>query len=301
MSVRNLLTRCLTKDRKWRLQHVGEARIALHDTMNDGGDDVRGIVLLAKSGRTPWLVAAAMAVVAVAAWLSPREPVPSPEPLRAVIPVAPAERLATPDGYYKGILAIAPDGTRLVFSGEKDGEDVLYVRQLDRFDARPLPGTSGATRPFFSPDGRHIAFFADGKLRRVALDGGNPRILADVVEVAHGGAWGDDDTIVFVPKPDVGLFRVSADGGPVEVLTAPDPERDERGHQNPSFLPGSRETLFDVTVVGRRWDEERVQEVIEYYESQTDEEALAEHEHPLEKQKEPSLTFPSSFSRSCVN
>ena len=258
MSVRNLLTRCLTKDRKWRLQHVGEARIALHDAMNDRGDDARAKVPLTKSGRAPWLVAAAMAVVAAAAWLSPREPVPSPEPLRAVIPVAPAERLATPNGYYKGILAISPDGTRLVFSGEKDGVDVLYVREMEGFDARPLPGTSAAYRPFFSPDGRHVAFFADGKLRRVALDGGNPRIVADIVEQAHGGSWGDDDTIVFVPRTDGGLSRVSADGGPVEVLTTPDPEQNEQGHQNPSFLPGGREILFDVTVVGRRFGEGRV-------------------------------------------
>ena len=254
MSVRNLLTRCLTKDCKWRLQHVGEARIALHG----GGDDERAKVPLTKSGRTLWLVAAAMAVVAAAAWFAPREPVPSPEPLRAVIPVAPAERLATPDNYYNGILAIAPDGRRLVFSGKKGGEDVLYVREMDGFEARPLPGTSGAYQPFFSPDGGHVAFFADGKLQRVALDGGNPRIVADIVTVAHGGSWGDDDTIVFTPRAHGGLFRVSADGGPVEALTAPDPEQNEQGHQNPSFLPGGREILFDVTVVGRRFGEGRV-------------------------------------------
>ncbi len=258
MSVRNLLTRCLTKDRKWRLQHVGEARIALHDAMNDRGGEESAKAPLARSGRTPWLVAAAMAAVAAAAWLSPREPVPSPA-LRAVIPVTPAERLASPiGGYYKGILAISPDGTRLVFSGEKDGVDVLYVREMDGFDARPLPGTSGAYRPFFSPDGRHIAFFSNGKLRRVALDGGNPRIVANIVEVAHGGSWGDDDTIVFEPRSDSGLLRVSADGGPVEVLTVPDPEQNEQGHQNPSFLPGGREILFNVAVAGRRTGEGRV-------------------------------------------
>ena len=120
-SVRNLLTRCLTKDRMWRLQHVGEARIALHHAMNDRSDDERTRVPLTKSGRTPWLVAAAMTAVAAAAWVSPREQVPSSEPLRAVIPVAPAVRLSSPiGGHYKGILAISPDGTRLVFSrGER--------------------------------------------------------------------------------------------------------------------------------------------------------------------------------------
>ena len=256
VAVRNLLTRCLTKDRKWRLQHVGEARIALHDAMNDRGDDEPAKAPLANSGLTPWRTAAAMAVVAAAAWLWPREPVPSLEPLRAVIPVAPAERLSTPDNYHSGILAIAPDGRRLVFSGEKDGEDVLYVREMDGFGARPLPGTSGAYRPFFSPDGSHVAFFADGKLRRVALDGGNPRVMTDI-NIAQGGSWGVDDTIVFAIRDD-GLFRVSADGGPVEVLTTPDPEQNEQGHHNPSFLPGRREILFDVEVVGRRYGEGRI-------------------------------------------
>ena len=146
-SVRNLLERCLSKDRAWRLQHIGEARIALHHAM-EGDDEEEPTRAASRQG--PWWLAAGMAILAAASWLS-RDPVSPPRPpIRSVIPVAPADHLTTPGTYSKGgILAISPDGRRLVFRGEKDGEDALYLREMDGAQAGALPGTEGGYRPFF--------------------------------------------------------------------------------------------------------------------------------------------------------
>ena len=148
-SVRNLLERCLSKDRAWRLQHIGEARIALHHAM-EGDDEEEPTRAASRQG--PWWLAAGMAILAAASWLS-RDPVSPPRPpIRSVIPVAPADHLTTPGTYSKGgILAISPDGRRLVFRGEKDGEDALYLREMDGAQAGALPGTEGGYRPFFRP------------------------------------------------------------------------------------------------------------------------------------------------------
>ena len=256
-SVRNLLVRCLSKDRSWRLQHIGEARIALHHAM-ESDDDAATEQMTTAGGRGPWVLAAGMAIVAAAAWLSPEPVSPPRPPIRSVIPVAPADRLTTPGAYATGILTISSDGRRLVFSGEKDGVDALYLREMDGAQARALPGTAGGYRPFFSPDGRTVAFFASGKLRKVALDGGNPQVVADVPEIGQGGTWGEDGTIVFVGESVLGLSRVSASGGPVEVLTTLDAQQNERSHNNPTFLPGRRGLLFSVEVDGRAFGEGRI-------------------------------------------
>ena len=256
-SVRNLLVRCLSKDRSWRLQHIGEARIALHHAM-ESDDDAATEQMTTAGGRGPWVLAAGMAIVAAAAWLSPEPVSPPRPPIRSVIPVAPADRLTTPGAYATGILTISSDGRRLVFSGEKDGVDALYLREMDGAQARALPGTAGGYRPFFSPDGRTVAFFVSGKLRKVALDGGNPQVVADVPEIGQGGTWGEDGTIVFVGESALGLSRVSASGGPVEVLTTLDAQQNERSHNNPTFLPGRRGLLFSVEVDGRAFGEGRI-------------------------------------------
>src|SRR4029077_8696381 len=104
---------------------------------------------------------------------------------------------------------MSPDGTRLVYAANRGGVNQLFIRAIDSFDAKPIPGTNGAFGAFFSPDGQSIGFVAAGKLNKVSLNGGAPLSLANVLG-DRGASWGPDDTIVFTPTTNGGLFRVPA-------------------------------------------------------------------------------------------
>src|SRR5262249_41289630 len=143
-------------------------------------------------------------------------------------------------------LAISPDGSYIVYrAGPGPGpaaQAELVVRSLSDLDARPLAGTSGARNPFISPDGRWVAFFAAGELRKVSLTGGPLISLCRMGGAPRGGSWGDDDTIVF-GATQRGLLRVSASGGEPKSLTSPATAGGEV-HLFPSVLPGAQAVLF---------------------------------------------------------
>ena len=147
-------------------------------------------------------------------------------------------------------LALSPDGTALVYAATGGRTPIgtssqLYLRVLDQFDARPIPGTEGAHSPFFSPDGQWVGFFTSAELKKVSLAGGTPLKIADATPNSRGATWGPDDSIVFVP--DTGpLMRVSAGGGTPEPLTTLDPDRRETAHRWPSFLPDGKGVLFTI-------------------------------------------------------
>jgi serine/threonine-protein kinase len=147
---------------------------------------------------------------------------------------------------------LSPDGSVLAFVGQTavGGASQLYVRPLASLEASPLSGTDNARNPFFSPDGRSIAFFADRKLKKVAVAGGAAVTICDAPD-DRGGTWSEDGTIVFAPLGRAGLQRVSAAGGTPEVLTTPDPAAEEITHRWPHALPGGRAVLYTAhSVVG---------------------------------------------------
>ena len=140
------------------------------------------------------------------------------------------------------LVAVSPDAERLVYAASSGKTSQLYVRELDAFDAKPLPQTEGAQNPFFSPDGRSVGFFAEGKLKKVSIEGGAPTELA---EAAWGhGTWGPDGTIIYTPNYNMGLWRVSAAGGTPGELTAPESTEDTLGHWWPQALPGGKTVFF---------------------------------------------------------
>ena len=118
-------------------------------------------------------------------------------------------------------LALTQDGRRLAYVAVQDGARALYVRDLDDVTARPLAGTQDADQPFFSPDGRWIAFFAESKLKKVAVAGGAPITIAPVAN-PRGGTWLPDNTIIFAPSAASVLMRVSAEGGKAEPASTLD-------------------------------------------------------------------------------
>jgi serine/threonine-protein kinase len=147
------------------------------------------------------------------------------------------------------MLAISPDGRTLVYRARKDGVIRLYRRSLDRLEAVPIAGTDNGTGPFFSPDGRWLAFDSDGVLKRVATTGGVPVEIAP----APGGVtatWLPDDSIVYATNTTRSLHRVSASGGTPESITTLDTARGDTLHLLPQALPDGRRVLFTI-VSGR--------------------------------------------------
>jgi Tol biopolymer transport system component/predicted Ser/Thr protein kinase len=254
-SIRTLIERCLQRDPKARLRDIGEARIVLSapgeaTRTAASGQATRGSW---RPGRA-WLfgaVLAAIAIVIAAArplWL--RAPSSTDRPLLTLGIDAGGDTTIAGVGFvglnWIGPAAVlSPDGTSLVFiaRGPSGGRWQLFVRRLDQLDASPIAGTEGAYAPFFSPDGTSVAFFASGRLVKVALNGGTVTPICPVEE-ARGGAWSEDGTIVFAPRPDGPLYRVSASGGELSQVTTLDAGAGEITHRWPQFLPGGTTFLF---------------------------------------------------------
>lgn len=161
----------------------------------------------------------------------------------------PAEQqivLSTP-GLPTPSLALSPDGRRLVHVGlAAEGGTQLYIRDLDEFEASPIPGTEGGFAPFVSPDGAWVGFFRAGELRRVSIAGGSTMRISATSSRGQGADWLADGTIVFSPGVATGLMRVLASGGTPEPLTVPDAASGEVGHVYPQVLPNGKDLLFGV-------------------------------------------------------
>ena len=249
---KDLLRRCLQKDPRQRLRDIGDARLEIEAPGTHPSESS------AARRRFPLLwVAAISAVMLVAGIIAGRlltkrsQPIPSPSMVTSTIKVEPRHRL---EGQSRDMerpgrtaVAISRDGTFIVYSAieENPGPKVkpqLYLRRMDQPAAQPIAGTEGGTCPFLSPDGRWVGFLADGKLKKVLVEGGVPSPLCDA-SFLYGATWGRD-SIVFSDEADSGLSRVPAEGGKPETLTKPDPKRDEGSPRLPSWLPNGKAVLF---------------------------------------------------------
>jgi serine/threonine-protein kinase len=140
--------------------------------------------------------------------------------------------------------AVSPDGRHVVFTMRHQNVVRLYVRNLDGFEVRALPGTEGGMQPFFSPDGTWVGFFAWPHLKKIPLAGGAPVTLATPPKWQIQATWGPDDQIL-IGGDDTGLWSLSSRGGTLVPLTRPDTAKGEVGHSNPCVLPDGR-VLFAV-------------------------------------------------------
>ncbi len=142
-------------------------------------------------------------------------------------------------------LALSPDGRTLtmVAYSTQASNYVLWTYDVGGRRTTSLDGTQGASYPFWSPDGGFIGFFADGKLKKVDVSGGQVQVLCDAPN-GRGGAWNRDGVIVFTPDSFGGLFRVLAAGGSPVEMTKPDASRSESSHRWPVFLPDGKHFLY---------------------------------------------------------
>jgi WD40 repeat protein/predicted Ser/Thr protein kinase len=237
-AIRPLLKRCLEKDRKKRLQAIGEARIMLETPLQFTQPEQSKPTA---SSRLPWVLVAGLALICVAAlgllWLKAR---------RVAQPVISFDvdlGVELPSTYMAGSgIIISPDGRRIVFM---DAARRLWTRRLDQNSAVMLNGTDDAQGPFFSPDSRWVGFFAGGKLKKIMVEGGSPVNICDVVPgFARGASWSEDGTIVLALDNVGPLSRVSSSGGQPVPVTTLDAARKEQTHRFPYFLPGGKTFLF---------------------------------------------------------
>jgi len=248
--IKRLLSRCLRKDPRGRLRDIGEARIAIEDLHAEGA--TASTVIARRSWRStlPLAITALMIVCAgVVGWMARQPSSPDPlSPTRLVVSLPKHHHLAVSADLS---LAISPDGTTLVYgaSSPPGSSPRLFLRKMDRFEAVPIPGSDGAVGPFFSPDSRWLGFFADGKLQKIAVEGGTPLEICHVGQVVPGACWEPDDWIYFTASPNHGLFRVPAGGGTPERLTSPDFAHEETGHGWPHMLPDGDSLLFTISSV----------------------------------------------------
>jgi len=165
---------------------------------------------------------------------------------RSTIPAKMDFDVLPPDGLsLSNSIALSPDATYLAFTAAADDAvPSLWLRSIASDDVRRVEGTDGALYPFWSPDSASIGFFAAGKLKRVDVVGGPPRIVSDRARSPRGGAWGERGAIVFAPDGGSVLYRVPASGGAAEPATMLDPGHHEADHRWPVFLPGGTHVVF---------------------------------------------------------
>jgi serine/threonine-protein kinase len=255
-AIRKLLRRCLQKDPQARLPHIAIVRFEIEEARTAPAPSSSTAVSTTRSLVLPWALASAAvaaAAVALVGW-APWRARPASVTQRLNVSLgAPDVDLPVDQGPST---VLSPDGETLAFAAGKDATTSttqLYVRRLKDLQATALPGTEGARGPFFSPRGDWIAFFAGGKLKKIAVSGGAVVTLCEA-PAGRGGDWGDDDTIIFSPAgaANVTLLGISSAGGRPEPVTKLGPG--EVSHRWPQIIAGGKAVLYSASNSQFEWD-----------------------------------------------
>ncbi len=238
-TLERIVRRCLEKSPEQRFQSARDLSFALSAL---SGTETSGVARAAAAAprRVPivlWLsVALALAAVAVVTWFVARRPAATTRMQFA---------LAVPDEMSISHIALSRDGSRLVFVSpdENSALPMLFVQRVGSSIVTPLPGTQGASYPFWSPDGASVGFFANGRLQKMAISGGTPQVLAKAL-AGRGGTWGSKGVIIYAPDANSPLKRVNADGTGLAPVTQGIRTAEDQTHRWPVFLPDGNHFLF---------------------------------------------------------
>jgi serine/threonine protein kinase len=251
-AIDRLIARCLAKHPDDRWQSAGDLSYELKWLAGSGlqpaGESYSKPASSTKGWRrpTPLSVVALIALTAgagLAAWiLKPVVPSVSALTARVAVPLPPGDILSNT---RISPIALSSDGKLLAYVAFQGTDSPqLYLRPIDSLEAKPIAGTRGASAPFFSPSGKWIGFFAQGKLKKVPISGGAPDVLCDT-GYAMGGTWGTDDTIYYSPNGTSGIWKIPA-GGECQEVTSVDRNKGEVSHRTPQILPGGKALVFTV-------------------------------------------------------
>jgi eukaryotic-like serine/threonine-protein kinase len=242
-ALERVIRTCLAKnpDDRWQSAHDIAAELRwIGEAGSEAG--VAAPVIIRRKHRELAAQALAVTALAAAAFLGYevyKEKTRTVEPIHAAI--LPPNRVQF--DWTAGPMALSPDGRRLAFVAPTGtGENALWVRPVRSSTAQALPGTSGAAYPFWSPDSKQVAFFADGKLKRIDSGGGPPQTITEAAN-GRGGAWNGGNVIIFAIVRD-GLYSVPASGGTASKITTLDAASGEADHRWPVFLPGGKQFLY---------------------------------------------------------
>ena len=234
-----LIRTCLAKDPDERIQTAHDVKLQLQWIAEGGsqaGDASRVSATRRRWERVGWLLAAALSVLLIsggAVWWQASNRRPPRMFFQTSVPFSARDLALSPDGHTLALVAYSAQANNYV----------LWTHQVGDRETNSLAGTQGASYPFWSPDGKFIGFFADGKLKKVQASGGQAQVICDAPN-GRGGTWNRDGVILFTPDALKGLHRVNSVGGsPVEV-TKLDASRLEASHRWPVFLPDGNHFLY---------------------------------------------------------
>ena len=239
--IQRLLRRCLQKDSHERLQHIGDARIEVSEALSEPfavtPPGVEAPPPRSSWRQTlPWALFGIMVIVATAVALVDSDEI-SERMGRVRFSIPPPQAM-----WLMHQPSISPDGKWIVFDGHSETGVSLWVRETGSEIVRRLEGTEGHQSHFWSPDSRFIAFFANGKLKKMDLLGGPAVSLADAPS-GSGGTWNREGTMVIAPSATGPLYQLPAAGGEPMPLTKLDESRQQTSHQWPYFLPDGHHFL----------------------------------------------------------
>jgi len=259
---------CLEKNPAERFQTARDVAFALESLTGSGAamlnrsTQERTLGVRSRLGAAlPWLVAAVIGVVAliVFLWGWHRGDVPPGVPAQLSVELPPGVTL--PLGTEHPVLALSPDGTHLVWVGDDRGRQQLYLRDLTASSATPIPGTDGATDPFFTPDGASIAFFSALMIKRVPVAGGASVAIhaATQATVNRGATWLANDSLLLALSGNDGLARGVIDADRPRSMMDWDyvTASADTPYAWPSAVPGGRFVLF-TDVAGETPDQSNV-------------------------------------------
>jgi eukaryotic-like serine/threonine-protein kinase len=254
-ALEHVINTCLAKDPDERFQSVHDAKLQLKWIAEGGSQvtplptaEVKRIRAFGRQGLIFGLGTLLLGAVIASLATWNLKPAPPPPVSRFTVTLPPGQQLA---GLENGpAVALSPDGIHLAYVARQGVAQQLYLRAMDSLEPRPIPGTEGATEPFFSPDGQWLGFFASGNLKKVLVSGGAALTLGDVSQ-PRGASLGSQGTIAFAPSAASTLQQVPDAGGTPRALTRF--AKGENSHRWPEFLPGGRAVLFSAAMTSSTW------------------------------------------------